>query len=63
MDCANCQCPIHDDDFYRVERGDYSAGTNLCSLSCLMAIAWKWRESQPKLSKSKQEQSDAIHHT
>lgn len=25
----------------------------LCSVSCLMELAWSWREAQPKLSKSK----------
>lgn len=54
MTCANCEKRFDDNSGFGLE--DWaSVGTRwaLCSISCLTEWAWKLREQQPKLSKSK----------
>ena len=57
--CDNCLTRYTAED----EDGWITVMTNdqdyeVCSLACLTELAWKLREAQPKLSKSKQEPSD-----
>lgn len=52
MKCAGCDRQI---DFYeyQVYRAHDAAHANLCSPSCLVEWAWREKEDQQKLSKSK----------
>jgi hypothetical protein len=54
-DCDNCARAWDGDaDWFNLERITYGQRpTRLCSLDCIIEHAWKLREAQPKLSKSK----------
>jgi hypothetical protein len=56
--CANCNKRVSaftdTEPWWTLQRAPYETWY-LCSLSCLTEYVWKLRESQPKLSKSKQE--------
>ncbi len=54
--CDNCQKTTSDAWIYvRIWEREW----DLCSVGCLTEFAWKLREQQPKLSKSKMEDPDA----
>jgi hypothetical protein len=63
-ECSNCHASCLDDDRHK---GRFYLSTVstvwseadefrdfLCSIDCLLAFAWRIKESQPKLSKSKE---------
>ena len=52
--CEHCK-PGHDAEAFLEVNGE----TFLLCLACLTEVAWKLREAQPKLSKSKMEDPDA----
>lgn len=55
--CVNCLNEINLDDHthIKVYQADLDIEETVCSGSCLCELAWRIRESAPKLSKSKQE--------
>jgi hypothetical protein len=57
MTCANCQSAINLEDrtYFKIYQAALDADSLICSPSCLVEMAWRIRESQPKLSKSKRE--------
>ena len=56
MKCATCNNPTEKGNRFTVLKpGEISAAHWFCSISCLTEWAWKERESQPKLSKSKEQ--------
>lgn len=55
MLCDNCgnSFSLDQSDWFCLEHGEDFM--YLCSPSCLVELAWKFKEAQPKLSKSKLE--------
>jgi len=55
MKCDNCGAQIsrHQGEFFELYRVDLDIVTILCNPSCLVEYAWKLKEAQPKLSKSR----------
>lgn len=56
-ECTMCGVKLDFDakDYFIIYQADYDIDEYLCSPSCLVEFAWKLKESQPKLSKSKME--------
>ena len=55
--CIECLAEINIDDktYFRLYQADLDIDEIICSPSCLVAFAWRIKEQQSKLSKSKQE--------
>lgn len=56
--CGNCYQPIditRQEDFQLQSAAVKQATYYLCSIACVCELAWKLREAQPKLSKSRTE--------
>jgi hypothetical protein len=60
--CNECLAEINEEDktYFRVYQADLDIDDTICSPSCLVAFAWRIKESQPKLSKSKKEYAPII---
>jgi hypothetical protein len=54
--CSNCHREIEPaDSIFQVIQPDLGLHETVCSGSCLVELAWRIRESVPKLSKSKRD--------
>ena len=56
--CTNCHKSIDENDtanrqWFRLYSSDLDIEEYLCTASCLNEYAWRIRETQPKLSKSR----------
>ena len=52
MKCDHCEKEIDVYDPFNFAADGRGLNYDLCSLECVLAVVWKLRERQPKLSKS-----------